>query len=124
MGAFSIQKEKTMDNFDWDSFLEESRTYEPCGTLWIDKDSERVELILDTAAWTYNEWIKGECTDISLVRCSKTNKVVGINLPLYQTKFSIFHTDGIQVKINEGYKKLFLEKENNNDNSLGGLEHH
>ena len=113
-----------MKDFDWDSFLEASRVYEPCGTLWIDKDSNRVELILDTASCTYNEWINGEGADISLVRCSKTNRVVGVNLPLYQTKFSIFHTDGIQVKINEGYKKLFLEKENNNDNSLDGLEHH
>jgi hypothetical protein len=103
-----------MDNFDWDSFLEESRTYEPSATLWIDKESDRVELILDTAACVYNEWIKSEGADISLVRCSKTKKVVGINLPLYQTKFSIFHTDGVQVKINEGYKKLFVEQQEKN----------
>ena len=103
-----------MDNFDWDSFLEESRTYEPSATLWIDKESDRVELILDTAACVYNECIKGERADISLVRCSKTNKVIGINLPLYQTKFSIFHTDGVQVKINEGYKKLFVEQQEKN----------
>jgi hypothetical protein len=112
-----------MENFDWDSWLEDSRIYEPVATLWIDKDSDRVELILDTSACVYHEWIKGEGADISLVRCSKTNKVVGINLPLYKTNFSVFHTDGIQVKINEGYKKLFLEKENNNDNSLGRMEH-
>ena len=102
------------DNFDWDSFLEESRTYEPVATLWIDKESYRVELILDTSACVYHEWIKGEGADISLVRCSKTNKVIGINLPLYQTKFSIFHTDGVQVKINEGYKKLFVEQQEKN----------
>ncbi|NDC73559.1 MAG: hypothetical protein EBZ62_08980, partial [Sphingobacteriia bacterium] len=74
----------------------------------------RVELILDTSACVYHEWIKGEGADISLVRCSKTNKVIGINLPLYQTKFSIFHTDGVQVKINEGYKKLFVEQQEKN----------
>jgi hypothetical protein len=40
-----------------------------------------------------------------LVRCGKTNKVIGINLPLYKTNFSVFHTDGIRVRINEGYLK-------------------
>jgi len=104
-----------MENFDWDSFLEESRTYEPSATLWIDKDSDRVELILDTSACVYHEWIKGEGADISLVRCSKTNKVIGINLPLYKTNFSVFHTDGIQVKINEGYIKNYFLKRSNHE---------
>jgi hypothetical protein len=103
--VFLIQKEKTMENFDWDSWVEYSESYEPCATLWIDKESDRVELLLDTSASTYNEWIKGEGADISLVRCGKTNKVIGINLPLYKTNFSVFHTDGIRVRINEGFLK-------------------
>lgn len=93
------------NNPDWDSWIEDSKKYKPCASLWIDKESDRVELHLDSSASTYNEWIKGEGADISLIRCGKTNKVIGVNLPLYQTDFSIFHTDGIRVKINEGFLK-------------------
>lgn len=75
----------------------QARTYEPCATLWIDKESDRVELVLDTAVCTYGDWIKGESADVSLVRCGKTNKVVGINLPLYQTKLSFSHFDHIKL---------------------------
>lgn len=110
MGMLSIQKEKNMNDFDWEKLVEDSKSYEPCASLWIDKDAYRVELLLDTNASTYNEWLKGEGADISLVRCRETNKIVGVNLPLYKTNFSIFHTNGIQVKVNEGYKKLFLEQ--------------
>jgi hypothetical protein len=101
--VFSIQKENIMEDFDWDSWIKEATRYKPCASLWIDKESDRVELLLDTNTFTYNEWIKGEGADISLVRCSKTNKVIGINLPLYQTDFSIWHTNGIRVRINQGY---------------------
>jgi len=94
-----------MENFDWDYLIKEATRYKPCASLWIDKGSDRVELLLDTNTNTYHEWIKGEGADISLVRCSKTNKVIGINLPLYQTDFSIFHSHGIRVRINEGYLK-------------------
>jgi len=100
------------NNPDWDSWIEDSKKYKPCASLWIDKESDRVELHLDSSASTYNEWIKGEGADISLIRCDKTNKVIGVNLPLYQTDFSIFHTDGIRIKINEG----FLKKMNNETN--------
>jgi hypothetical protein len=93
------------NNPDWDSWIEDSKKYKPCASLWIDKESDRVELHLDSSASTYNEWIKGEGADISLIRCGKTNKVIGVNLPLYQTDFSIFHTDGIRIKINEGFLK-------------------
>ena len=95
----------TMDNFDWDAFVKESKKYKACASIWIDKENDRIELLLDSTAATYSEWIKGEGADISLIRCDKTNKVIGVNLPLYQTDFSIFHTDGIRVKINEGFLK-------------------
>jgi hypothetical protein len=94
-----------MDNFDWDSWIKEATRYKPCASLWIDKKSDRIELLLDTTALTYSEWIPGEDADISLVRCSKTNKVVGVNLPLYQTDFSIWHDYGVRVRINQGFLK-------------------
>ena len=99
---------------DFLKYLEEqSKKYRPCASLWIDKESDRLELILDTSKSTYSEHIKGEGADISLYRDNETNKVIGVSLPLYQTDFSIFHTDGIRVKINEGYLKNEKEKENN-----------
>jgi len=101
--VFLIQKEKTMENFDWDAFVEESKKYKASACLWIDKENSRIELLLDHTAATYSEWIPGEGADISLLRCHKSNKVIGVNLPLYQTDFSVFHTDGIRVRINEGY---------------------
>lgn len=92
-----------------DDFLkhleEQSKKYRPCASLWIDKESDRLELILDTSKSTYSEHIKGEGADISLYRDNETNKVIGVSLPLYQTDFSIFHTDGIDVKLNEGFLK-------------------
>lgn len=94
-----------MNNFDWDAWIEDSKEYKPCASLWIDKENDRVELLLDSSVSTYNEGIKYEGADISLIRCDKTNKVIGVNLPLYQTDFSIFHGDGIRVKINEGFLK-------------------
>jgi hypothetical protein len=93
------------DNFDWESFVEESKKYKACAGLWIDKENDRIELVLDTSAATYGEWIPGEGADICLLRCHKSRKVIGVNLPLYQTDFSIFHTDGVRVKINEGFLK-------------------
>ena len=94
-----------MNNFDWDDWVEDSKKYKPCASLWIDKENDRIELLLDSSVSTYNERIKGERADISLIRCDKTNKVIGVNLPLHQTDFSIFHSDGIRVKINEGFLK-------------------
>jgi hypothetical protein len=94
-----------MDNFDWESFAEDSKKYKACAAIWIDKEIYRIELLLDSAAATYSEWIQGEGADICLLRCHKSRKVVGVNLPLYQTDFSIFHTDGIRIKINEGFLK-------------------
>jgi hypothetical protein len=99
-----------MKDFDWDAFVEESKKYKASACLWIDKENSRIELLLDHTALTYSEWIPGEGADISLLRCHKSGKVIGVNLPLYQTDFSIFHTDGIRVRINEGYLKD--EKEN------------
>jgi hypothetical protein len=105
LGSFQYKKENTMDNFDWDSFVEESKKYKASACIWIDKENSRIELLLDHTALTYSEWIPGEGADICLVRCHKSNKVIGVNLPLYQTDFSVFHSDGIRVKINEGFLK-------------------
>jgi len=92
-------------NSDFDALIEDSKKYKPCAYLWIDKESDRVELLLDSSSFTYSEWIKGEGADVCLIRCGKTNKVIGVSLPLYQTDFSVCHTDEIRVKINEGFLK-------------------
>lgn len=55
-----------MDNFDWDSFVEESKKYKASACIWIDKENSRIELLLDHTALTYGEWIPGEGADISL----------------------------------------------------------
>jgi hypothetical protein len=94
-----------MENFDWDAFVEESKKYKACACLWIDEENDRIELLLDSSAATYSQWIPGEGADICLLRCDKSRKVIGVNLPLYQTDFSVFHTDRIRVKINEGFLK-------------------
>ena len=83
--------------------------------MWIDKENNRVELILDTSLSQYCEWIKGEGADISLIRDRETNKVIGVNLPLYNTNFSIFHTEGIKVKLNEGFEKKNKNLKETND---------
>jgi hypothetical protein len=96
-----------MNSFDKEieKLLAEAGKYRPCASLYIDEEAHRVSLYLDTSKNTYSEWIKGEGSDISLIRDNETNKVVGVNLPLYLTNFSIGFTDGIQVKLNEGFLK-------------------
>lgn len=84
---------------------EQSKKYRPCATLFIDEDSTSVELMVDNSKSTYGEWIKGEGADICLIRENETNKVVGVRLPLYDTNFSVCFTDGINVKLNEGFLK-------------------
>jgi hypothetical protein len=88
-----------------EDLLKKAAKYKPCAGLYINEDAHRVSLYLDTSKNTYSEWIKGEGSDISLIRDRETNKVVGVNLPLYLTNFSIGFTDGIQVKLNEGFLK-------------------
>ena len=97
-----------MNNFDEEieKLLEEAKKYKPCANLDIDKESHRVSLYLDTSKNTYSEWIKGEGSDISLIRDTETDKVVGVNLPLYLTNFSISFNDGIEVKLNKGFLKM------------------
>ena len=38
-----------MENFDWESFVEESKKYKACAGIWIDKENDRIELLLDTS---------------------------------------------------------------------------
>lgn len=58
-------------------------------TFDVDFRSSAVELILDTKANYYGEWIKGEGGDICLYRDQETKKVVGCYLPLYQKKLLV-----------------------------------
>jgi hypothetical protein len=96
---------KKLDDDFIKSIEEEVAKFDSCAAIWIDKDSNRLEIILDTSVSSYSDWIKGEGSDIGLLRNTETNKVIGVTLPLYKTNFSICHTDGIEIKINEGFKK-------------------
>jgi hypothetical protein len=34
------------EDFDWDAFVEESKKYKACAGIWIDKENDRIELLL------------------------------------------------------------------------------
>lgn len=85
------------------SALIEADKYEYCMGLSVDERSGTVELCLDTSTDTYLECIKGEGADIGLLRCSKTNKVMGVKLPLYNNKLVVHHEG--DIRINEGFLK-------------------
>jgi hypothetical protein len=87
-----------------DFLAELSKNYQSCPSIYIDKESESLEILLDPSANYYSDWIKGEGADISLYRDRETNKVIGARLPFYDTKLSIYYRDGIIVKLNEGFK--------------------
>jgi hypothetical protein len=90
--------------------MEEAKQYEPSMSLYIDEDSKSVELIVDPTVSHYGDWIKGEGADICLLRCHETNKVVGVHLPLYNNKLSVFHKG--EIRINDGFKKETMTKTN------------
>jgi len=77
--------------------------YENCMSLTVDEDGSAVELVLDNRVSTYGDWIKGEGADIHLLRCMKTDKVVGCRLPLMLNKLVVQHEG--PIRINGGFKK-------------------
>lgn len=81
----------------------EAEKYHTCMSLCVNQEGKSVELILDTSRDTYGEWIKGEGSDISLIRDQETNKVIGVRLPLYNDRLCIHH-DG-PIRINAGFRK-------------------
>ena len=82
--------------------IEESKRYAPCMSLSVSDEGKSVELVLDTSASTYAEWIPGEGGDICLLRCQETKRVVGCFLPLMNRKLLIQH-DG-PIRINAGFR--------------------
>lgn len=66
----------------------------PCTSLWVDFDGDCVELLMDTKANTFSEWIPGEGGDIGLIRDIVTARVVGIRLPLIHKPLKIGFSDG------------------------------
>lgn len=71
----------------------------PCMSLHVSTDGQAVELLLDTSANTYSDWIKGEGADIGLIRDMDTNRVLGVRLPLYQRKLMVSGDDFETVTI-------------------------
>lgn len=87
-----------------------AQQYEPCMSLFINADGGCVELYLDTSLETYDEWIPGEGSDIGLIRCRKTNKVVGVRLPKLRDNLVVDHLG--PIRINEGFlRKLQPDEE-------------
>lgn len=87
----------------------EPSKYLPCMALRVSIEGDAVELETDTSVDTYSEWIPGEGSDIVLIRCLETNKVVGVRLPLRRVNLAVF-TEG-PVKINDGFSKAESEGE-------------
>ena len=83
--------------------LKESEKYSPCMSLIVDDDGHSVELLLDTHASTYSEWIPGEGGDICLIRDQETKRVVGCHLPLMNRKLCVSHSG--PIRINSGFLK-------------------
>ena len=82
--------------FDTDDFArvllegcEEAAKVPPCASLLINEPGGSIELLIDTKADYYSEWIKGEGADICLYRERDTEKVVGVHLPLRHAKLMI-----------------------------------
>jgi hypothetical protein len=51
---------------------------------FIDRENRCIEIVLEDVS-SYNEWIKGEGADISLIRAMDGDRVVGARLPLKLT---------------------------------------
>ena len=83
--------------------MAEAENHESCMSVFVSDEGKAVELWLDTSLDVYSEWIKGECADIGLMRCRKTNRVVGVRLPLLRNNLCV-HDDG-PIRINTGFRK-------------------
>ena len=84
-----------------DEMAEEANKYQTCMALNISEDGLFVDLCLDTGRSYYGSWIEGEGGDITLLRDSETDKVIGCHLPLMNRRLAISY-DG-PIKINEGF---------------------
>jgi hypothetical protein len=83
--------------------LENAELFDYCMALTVCMESNCVELWLDTELSTYTEWLPGEGSDIGLMRCLETGRVVGIRLPLRRNNLCV-HYDG-PIRINAGFRK-------------------
>jgi len=81
----------------------EAGQYEPCMMRDVDEDGGRVELRTDTRASVYFEHINGEQGNIGLLRCRRTNRLVGIWLPLRRHNLCVFHEG--PIRINAGFRR-------------------
>ena len=71
-------------------FLQESlarcQEVPPLTSVLVHRASGTIEILLDTKANVYSEWIKGEGADIHLLRDMETHKVMGCRLPLIHSE--------------------------------------
>ena len=79
------------------------RQYKTCMSLLVDQKSKRISLWLDTSRNTYTEWIEGLPADCGLHRDMETKEIVGIDLPLLNSRLVVDH-DG-PIRINAGFKQ-------------------
>ena len=66
--------------------MAEAASVPPCTSLLMDEQGGAVELLTDTKAIYYGEWIKGEGADICLYRERETGRIVGCRLPMHHTE--------------------------------------
>lgn len=74
--------------------------------VWVRPDVGLVEIYLEDVSY-HAEWIKGEGADIAILRANdKTNRVVGVVLPLrkYDGKFRLMGTNQV-LTLTEEIKK-------------------
>lgn len=102
LGEPSAQPIESASEIEFAKLIEEANEYMSCMSVSVSEHGLSVELVLDTSISTHGEWIKEEGGDICLLRCSKTNRVVGCNLPLMNRRLSV-HYDG-PIVINDGFR--------------------
>jgi hypothetical protein len=69
--------------------FERAKAVPSCTSILIDKDSDTLDIVLDTKASIVGEWMPGEGADICLYRDRETGRVVGCHLPLYHKKVKV-----------------------------------
>lgn len=76
----------------------------PIASIYVSRDGNSLEVLLDNSRNVYSEWIPGEGGDIGLTRIRETNRLNGAHLPFYAKTLFVdgSHFEGIQVDIESG----------------------
>jgi len=100
------------------SLANEAKRYDNCMALVVHREGRAVELMLDTHSHYNGEWIPGEGADICLYRDIDTGKVMGVRLPLYCDRLSVWH-DG-ELRVNDGFLKDSIQEDASDEQDTQG----